>query len=149
MTISTMRRPASWGLAVSLLVVVAACEQRLATTDEPPHLQWCTWVNAAQVYDEQGNPLGLVLDQDGNQTELCWCLTGEQGKSGDWDDEVNDLAYEVCLRNAAQMGYPETNDCADWHATGHWGGVMFRTWPLDEPAECDPDVDSAAGCSVR
>ncbi len=151
MTSSKPHRMLIRGAVVGALACASllSCQERLATGEaQDEHSYWCTVVNAAQVYDEQGDALGLVLDPEGNQTHLCWCLTLEQGLSGDWNRSVNDRAYEVCLESAAAMGYPEANDCADYHAVNHWGDKMFG---LPDPSgeSCDPAAASAAGCNVE
>ncbi len=89
-----------------------------------------------------------MRDAEGHQTHICWCLTLEEFQSGDWDAEVNDTAYQVCLESAAAMGYPEANDCAYYHSINHWGDGMFG-WPGRSGEPCDPDGASAGGCNVE
>ncbi len=127
-----------------------SCQERLATDeDQEERYTWCVVVNAARVYDEEGNNAGLVRDAKGDQTWVCWCLTMEEGLSGDWDTEANDTAYEVCKENATAMGYPEANDCAYYHSINHWGEHMFGFPYEGEPRVCDPDGASADGCNVE
>ncbi len=151
MTSSKPQRMLIRGVVVGALVCMSllSCQERLATGEEAEeHFYWCTAVNAARVYDEEGNNIGLVLDAEGHQTNLCWCLTLEEVMSGEWEPRANDWAYEVCLESAAAMGYPEANDCAYYHSINHWGDVMFG-WPGRSGEPCDSDGASAGGCNVE
>ena len=136
-------------LALALLLgPFLSCQGRLAD-GEPADELWkiCTAVNAARVFDEQGNPVKIVLSPRGGHSLICLCLTIEEAKSGDYDDYFNDEALNVCLANATAMGYPEANDCAYWHEDGQWIR-MIRPYPFEEelvPCE-DPE---GMGCSVR
>ncbi len=151
MTPAKLRRMLVRGAVLGALACASllSCQERLATEDAEDHYHWCTVVNAARVYDEDGEAVGYVRDAEGDQTYLCWCLTLDEGLSGDWDAEVNDEAYEVCLESAAAMGYAEANDCAYFHSINHWGGTMFGfLHPYDDQL-CDPNGASAGGCNVE
>ncbi|MFV8750108.1 hypothetical protein ACNOYE_06130 [Nannocystaceae bacterium ST9] len=128
------------------LGLVLSCQERLADGEAEDLWTICTIVNAASVYDEQGNPVKMVGGPNGGNTPVCLCLTIEEKKSGEYDDYFNDEALKVCLENATRMGYPEDNDCAYWHEEGQWI-EMIGGYPVDEPARCEePD---GSGCSVR
>ena len=138
--------------SVALLLLVipfVSCQERLADGEPLDGLKVCTFVNAAKVYDEQGEPVSSVHAAGGGSSQACLCLTLEQTWSGDYDDYFNDRALELCLEDATRMGYPEANDCAYWHAQGHWID-MIRTDPFVDNVECDPNGESEPlGCSVR
>lgn len=145
------RRRYALALVVVLGTALISCQDRLATVDEEEPQKFCTGVNAARVYDEEGEPVGLVVDEEGNQTWICECLTLDEASSEALRARINDEAYALCLANAAAMGYPDPddNDCAEYHASGHWGSKsMFQVWPHHVDVECDAGEPSA-GCSVR
>ncbi len=136
-------------VSVLLLVPVLACQDRLADGEPLEGRRVCTSVNAAKVYDDEGNPVSVVLDSGGGNSRICLCLLPEQVLSGDYDDYFNDRAYATCLEDAARMGYADANDCAFWYEQGQWID-MIRVHPDEEDFRCDPDVESEAlGCSVR
>ena len=111
---------------------------------------WCTFVSGASVYDEDGNVVSMVVSAKtgvGHST-VCRCLTLEEGLSGDFREEVNDEALEVCLENAAAMGYPEANDCHDIYNVGTWGDFLgfYPPWE-DKPLPCEDS--GSPGCNLR
>ena len=133
------------GLLAGLALL--ACQERLVDSAEEELYKFCAHVNGARVFDEEGELASMVSDPRGGHTPVCRCLTLDEFNSSEYDDEVNDEAYEVCLANAARMGYPEANDCAYWHGIHHWGDVMFSPFPSDGPMEvCSPE--DSGGCSL-
>ncbi|MFV8754120.1 hypothetical protein ACNOYE_26540 [Nannocystaceae bacterium ST9] len=136
-------------LAIILLLgPFLSCQERLAPGEEAEEL-WkiCTVVNAAFVYDEQGEPVRIVQGPTGGHSLVCLCLTIDETNSGDYDDYFNDKALEVCVANATRMGYPEANDCAYWHEEGQWI-KMIGFYPFEDDVRCE-DPNAATGCSVR
>ena len=142
------RRRFRWELVLGLgLGLGLACQERLADVEEERYV-YCAYVNAARVYDEDGELGALVISPKGGHSKICLCVTLEEAKDQDLRDEINDEAYEICLENAAAMGYAEANDCADWYAMHHWGDYMFSHWPPDEdPQPCA--TQNAEGCGVE
>ncbi len=136
--------------ALLLLVIpFLSCQERLADGDPLEGLKVCTFVNAAMVFDEQGDPVSIVHGPGGGNSKSCLCLTVEQKLSGDYDDYFNDRAFELCLEDATRMGYPEANDCAYWYEQGQWID-MIQIDPFVNDVECDPNGESEPlGCSVR
>ena len=142
----SVRYKLRWGLLA--LALGLACQERLADLDQEERFVYCTAVNGAHVYDEEGNAGGLVVSSKGGHTFICLCITHDEGKDQALRDDINDEAYEICLANAAAMGYPEANDCADFYAKHHWGDYMFSHWPPDEdPQPCA--TQNAEGCGVE
>lgn len=130
--------------------VVGACQERLVDGELLEGRHICTWVNAARVYDEQGNAVHMVGGPGGAPSMICLCLTPDDVLSGAYDDWFNDRALETCLEDAARMGYPEANDCEQIYEEKHW----IKMIGLDHEAEhlrCDPDgvTEPIGGCSVR
>ncbi|MFV8749499.1 hypothetical protein ACNOYE_02985 [Nannocystaceae bacterium ST9] len=137
-------------LAAALLVLsFTSCQERLADGEPIEGRRLCTKVNAARVYDEQGDPAGMVQGPEGGNSTICLCLTLDEFGSGAYDDYFNDRALATCIEDATRMGYPEANDCAYWYEQGQWI-EMIRVYPEDEHVRCDPDGESEPlGCSVR
>ncbi|NJK33066.1 MAG: hypothetical protein HC927_12015 [Deltaproteobacteria bacterium] len=132
-----------------------SCQERLVDGEEPEldGYKICTAVTGARVYDDEGNLGPVVIGPGGGNSEICLCLTKEDAIAGVYDEYFNDEALEVCLEDAARMGYPEANDCAYWHSTGLWK-QNIGLFPWYEDVRCDPDGDDAddeevGGCSVR
>ncbi|NJK31435.1 MAG: hypothetical protein HC927_02890 [Deltaproteobacteria bacterium] len=141
-------------MLVLLSLAFLSCQERLIDAEDESLEGYviCTVVNAARVYDQQGNPVSQVIGPEGGNSEVCLCLTPEDTKAGIHDDYFNDKALEICLEDAARMGYPEANDCHYWHSIEHWK-TEIRLWPWHEDERCDLDgeaeAESASGCSVR
>lgn len=130
----THTRLVTGALLMTAVLASAACPDRLAEL-EGWHV--CTYVTAARVYDEQGNPVAMVL-HDGGNSEICLCLTPEDVKSGEYDQWFNDQAYLACLEDAALMGYPDAHDCDYWHDDGQW--IINIRADIDYvDIRCDPD----------
>ncbi|NJK32233.1 MAG: hypothetical protein HC927_07400 [Deltaproteobacteria bacterium] len=129
-----------------------SCQERLVDADvEVEGYTICAIVNGAWVYDDEGEPVSMVHDPSGGHSEVCLCLTPEDAKSGSYDEYFNDQALEVCLADAAAMGYAEANDCAYWHSIEHWK-TTIGLWPWNEDERCDLDDDDGtepSGCSVQ
>lgn len=134
---------------VCILVLAGlACQQRLVDGEPLEGRHVCTWVNAARVYDDQGNPIHTVGGPGGAPSEICLCLTPDDVLSGAYDDWFNDHAYETCLEDAARMGYPEANDCEYWYEQKQWI-KMINVHPDEAHLRCDPDgKDAPQGCGV-
>ena len=108
------QRRVRWELLLGLgLGLALACQDRLADIEQEDRYVFCTYVNAARVYDEDGELGALIFSPEGGHSRICLCVTLEEAKDQDLRDEINDEAYETCLANAAAMGYPEANNCAD------------------------------------
>jgi hypothetical protein len=137
-------------LALALLVTpFLSCQTRLVDGDPLESQHICSIVNAARVYDEQGNPVRMVVGPRGGNSRVCLCLTPDEFWTGAYDDYYNDQAYATCLENATRMGYPEANDCAYWYEQRHWVD-MVQIPPEYEGLYCDPDgASEPLGCSVR
>lgn len=131
-------------------LIGAACQERLVDGEPLEGRHVCTWVNAARVYDEEGNPVRMVGGPSGAPSRICLCLTPDDVLSGAYDDWFNDRAFETCLEDAARMGYPEANDCEHWYEEKHWI-KMIGVHPDEEHLRCDPEGESEpiGGCSVR
>ena len=143
-----MRRRKHWWGALVGVGLGLACQERLADIDQEERFFFCAAVNAARVYDSEGEPGGLVIDPKGGHTRICLCVTRDEAKDQELRDDINEEAYEICLSNAAAMGYPEANDCADFYAKHHWGDTMFKPWPPDQdPRPCESE--SAGGCGME
>ena len=141
-----MRHKLRWGLLAFALGL--ACQERLADLEQEERFVYCTAVNGARVYDDEGNAGGLVISPKGGHPLICLCITKEEAKDQALRDDINDEAYEICLANAAAMGYPEANDCADFYEKHHWGDTMFSPWPPDQdPQPCGSE--SSGGCGME
>ncbi|NJK33065.1 MAG: hypothetical protein HC927_12010 [Deltaproteobacteria bacterium] len=139
---------------VLFALTFVSCQERLVDGEEPEldGYKICTSVVGARVYDEEGNLGSVVVGPHGRTSEICLCLTKEDAKAGIYDEYFNDKALDVCLEDAARMGYPEANDCAYWHSTGEWKDwIGLKPWYED--VRCDPDGDDSdeevGGCSVH
>ncbi|NVB36650.1 hypothetical protein G6O69_02325 [Pseudenhygromyxa sp. WMMC2535] len=128
--------------------VLLACQERLVNMEEEERYLFCAPVNAAHVYDQQGEVVGMVVDPEtGGHNLVCRCVTLEEAQDPEVLSQVNDEAYDICQADAAGLGYPDAHDCADWYELNHWGDVMFALYPIGEPPQ--PCEDEFEGCSLR
>lgn len=140
-------------LAFILAAVVGvglSCQERLAPGETSEGWKICTFVNAAKVYDDQGQPVGVVHGPGGGNSAVCVCLTEDEYWSGELDDYFNDQALATCIEDATRMGYPDAHDCEFWHDEGQWID-MIQPDPFQADKSCDPDGpgEPIGGCSVR
>lgn len=126
-----MKRASRVFVAATLL----ACQERLVDNEAR---QVCSYVTAARVYDEQGNPVAMVMHEGGGNTPVCLCLTPDDVKSGEYDEWFDEQVQQACLEDAAKMGYPDAHDCDYWHDIGQWI-TNIRVVPDLADVPCDPE----------
>lgn len=133
-----------------LVVALASCQQRLVDGEIGQEgLRVCTYVNMARVYDENGNPVAMVLSPLGGNSEICTCMALEDKLEGVLDEWFNDQAYARCIEDATSMGYPEAHDCEYWYEQGQWI-KMIQVPPGEENVRCNLDAaEPIGGCSVQ
>ena len=143
-----------WTLALTLAVApVLGCVDRLADPDEEPRYPACAKITASG-YWEDGTQYVLVDERDGATGSACICLTEQEKKSGDWDEEINDLAFAECTRLAdVYSGNFDWDDCEEGYRSGEW--IKSIAFAIDDTAwrarglECSGDSEGCSTSSER
>ena len=136
-------------LAIAVALLLGGCVDRQADFDDelPDEFAGCMVVPAWGYYAD-GSQM-YMYNEWGRTGTVCMCMDLQELMDQSPEDELNDLAYEECVRIGGLYEF-ESTDCEAFYEEGKWVGIVPAVdgdaWMNQTGLSCGEDDGSELGC---